>query len=94
MPGRRLIQLNWMTNKAYLFHKRDLALRTEAATPLKDGWGVTHNGSALIVSDGSAQLHWLDPKTLQLLHSLQVGAPGRCGQARLATQDSELGAAW
>ena len=69
---RRLIQLNWLTNKVYLFSKGDLTQRSEAATPLKDGWGVTHNGSALVVSDGSAMLHWLDPESLKLLHSLEV----------------------
>ena len=70
----RLIQLNWMTNKVYFFSKTDLERRTEAATPLRDGWGVTHNGSALVVSDGSASLHWLDPESLKLLHSVQVGS--------------------
>ena len=73
-PPCRLIQLNWMTNKVYFFSKADLERRTEAATPLRDGWGVTHNGSALVVSDGSASLHWLDPESLKLLHSVQVGS--------------------
>jgi hypothetical protein len=30
-------------------------------TPLKDGWGLTTDGSLLVASDGSDQLYWLDP---------------------------------
>lgn len=37
---------------------------TELRTPLKDGWGIATDGASLIVSDSSATLYWLDPKTL------------------------------
>ena len=61
-----------MSNKVYIYQKADLDVRVQAATPLRDGWGITSNGSALIVSDGSADLHWLDPLSLQLLKTVQV----------------------
>lgn len=62
-----------MTNKIYLFDKANLT-KTEAKTPLKDGWGVTQTGntSALVVSDGSDRLYWLDPVTLEVQRTLQV----------------------
>lgn len=33
----------------------------ELATPLKDGWGITSDGSHLVVGDSSDKLTWLDP---------------------------------
>jgi glutamine cyclotransferase len=30
-----------------------------------EGWGITHDGQSLIMSDGSSRLHFLDPKTFK-----------------------------
>ena len=30
-----------------------------------EGWGLTHDGTSLILSNGTAQLRFLDPETLQ-----------------------------
>jgi glutaminyl-peptide cyclotransferase len=30
-------------------------------TPLSDGWGITKHGNLMVLSDGSAQLIWVDP---------------------------------
>jgi len=41
-------------------------------------WGLTTDGSSLILSDGSAVLYFIDPKTMQTTRTLQVtldGAP-------------------
>ncbi|WPD21041.1 MAG: glutaminyl-peptide cyclotransferase [Candidatus Electrothrix scaldis] len=59
----KIYQLTWKNNEAFLFDKREF-------TPLKswpylrEGWGITHNGKELLVSDGSAFLYFLDPETL------------------------------
>jgi hypothetical protein len=34
-------------------------------TPLNDGWGLTSGNGSLIASDGSANIFFLDPKTIQ-----------------------------
>ncbi|KAK9807120.1 hypothetical protein WJX73_007187 [Symbiochloris irregularis] len=75
--GDRLVQLLWLTNKVYIYPKGDLTTRTEGRTPLRDGWGITSNGSALVVSDGSTMLHWLHPDTLQSIRSVQVTDGGK-----------------
>ena len=66
-----------MSNKVYFFDKADFS-KSEAASPLKDGWGVTANGngSSLVVSDGSDRLYWLDPTTLAVQQSVQVRGRG------------------
>lgn len=45
--------------------------------PLTDGWGATTDGRHLIVSDGSSNISWLDPNTLQKLKSVAVNDNGK-----------------
>lgn len=42
-----------------------------------EGWGLTHDGKRLIMSDGSAQLRFLDPATLQETGRVTVRDNGR-----------------
>lgn len=37
-----------------------------------EGWGLTHDGTNLIMSNGSATLDWLDPNSLETVKSLTV----------------------
>ena len=37
-----------------------------------EGWGLTHDGQRLIMSDGTATLHFLDPQTLQETSRIEV----------------------
>lgn len=49
----------------------------ETATPLKDGWGITSDGTHLIVGDSSEVLTWVDPATMQAVRQVTVtGGPG------------------
>jgi glutaminyl-peptide cyclotransferase len=40
-----------------------------------DGWGLTHDGRRLIMSDGSSKLRYLDPDTFTELAGLEVSTP-------------------
>jgi glutamine cyclotransferase len=37
-----------------------------------EGWGLTHNGQSLIMSDGTNQLRFLDPETFQVQRTINV----------------------
>lgn len=37
-----------------------------------EGWGITNDASNLIISDGSAELHFVDPVDFQIKRSVQV----------------------
>ena len=41
-----------------------------------EGWGMTHDGKALILSDGTANLRFLDPRSLKVTKSLPVTLNG------------------
>lgn len=74
--GARIVQLTWREGLAIVY---DRALRPLATLRYDgEGWGLAHDGAALITSDGSSHLAFRDPETLRVLRRLEVrenGAP-------------------
>ena len=62
--GKQLIQLTWQEGRAFVY---DLATFTLERTLgyAGEGWGLTHDGARLIMSDGSPTLKFLNPVTLR-----------------------------
>jgi glutamine cyclotransferase len=74
--GDSIYQLTW-TNKVILqYDKENFALRRTWPWP-HEGWGLTYDGSNLIVSDGTATLYFLDSTTLAEKRQLTVRDQGR-----------------
>ena len=68
---KRLIQLTWVSNKAFVYDKETFE-RIKTLTYPTQGWGLTHNGKELILSDGSDKLYFLDPDTFEEIRRIQV----------------------
>src|SRR6266566_7075008 len=61
--GQTIVQLTWQSQVGFVYDRNTFKqLRTFKYTG--EGWGLTHNATQLIMSDGSASLRFLDPKTL------------------------------
>lgn len=60
--GERLIQLTWQTGVGLVYDKRSFRLLEEFRYQ-GEGWGLTHDGKRLIMSDGTATLRFLHPDT-------------------------------
>jgi glutaminyl-peptide cyclotransferase len=60
--GDRLIQLTWQENTGFVYELETLALIGTFSYP-GEGWGLTSDGEQLIMSDGTAELRFLDPET-------------------------------
>lgn len=45
-------------------------------SPLTDGWGVTNNGTHLIVGDSSDTLSFIDPSTMRIVKQVRVSDNG------------------
>ena len=60
--GDRIIQLTWQAGRALVYDKANLDLLREF-TYRTEGWGLTHDGRRLIMSDGTATLYFLHPGT-------------------------------
>jgi glutamine cyclotransferase len=67
----KIIQLTWQSHIGFVYDKESFELLREFSYPT-EGWGITHDGTRLIMSDGTATLHFLDPETFVETGSVQV----------------------
>jgi glutamine cyclotransferase len=75
LRGGRLYQLTWKSHVGYVYDAATLARVDSFAFP-GEGWGMTTDGSALIMSDGSDSLRFFDPHTFATLRELHVRSGG------------------
>jgi len=73
--GDTLVGLTWQTQTGFVFDLKTFAFKSQFSYP-GEGWGLTHNGKELIMSDGTATLRFLDPKTFLELRRVKVTADG------------------
>ncbi len=71
-----IISLTWKSHVGFVF---DLAtLKQQRSFSYEgEGWALTQDGKQLIMSDGTAELRFLNPKTLRETRRLQVTLEGR-----------------
>ncbi len=69
--GNKIIQLTWQSNVGFVYDKESFELLQEFNYPT-EGWGITHDGKRLIMSDGTATLHFLDPETFEEIGGIEV----------------------
>ncbi|MEE8372542.1 MAG: glutaminyl-peptide cyclotransferase [Dehalococcoidia bacterium] len=67
----RIIQLTWQSNVGFVYDKESFELLNDFSYPT-EGWGLTHDGERLIMSDGTSTLYFLDPGTLQEIGRVEV----------------------
>jgi len=67
----KIIQLTWKAGKGFVYDRNSFELLQEFNYST-EGWGITHNGTALIMSDGTATLYFLDPETFQTISQVEV----------------------
>lgn len=60
--GDRIVQLTWRSGIGFVYDSNDLRL-LDSFTYDTEGWGITHDGERLIMSDGTARLYFLNPDT-------------------------------
>lgn len=69
--GDKIIQLTWETNVGFYYDRRSFTLIDQFYYSTQ-GWGLTHDGERLIMSDGSATLYFLEPGTFMEINRLEV----------------------
>lgn len=70
-----LFQLTWQSGVGFVYDKATFR-RTRTFKYRGEGWGLTHDGKRLIMSDGSAFLRFIDPTTLQETGRVEVRDAG------------------
>jgi len=68
-----ILQLTWEAGLAFVYEKGDFnLLKLIRYTKPQEGWGLTHNGTYLIASDGSSKLYFLEPGSFSVKRILAV----------------------
>jgi glutaminyl-peptide cyclotransferase len=70
-----LFQLTWSSEIAFVYDAKTFASKT-SFTYKGEGWALTHNADSLIMSDGTADLRFLDPGTFKERRRVMVTDAG------------------
>ena len=69
----QLIQLTWQNKTGIVYNETEDGFKEVKRFPINyEGWGITDDGNELIVSDGSANLRFLNPETFEDTRRLYV----------------------
>lgn len=71
----RIYQLTWQEKTGFVYDKETFEL-LDTFTYLYEGWGITHDGYNLIISDGSPTIRFLDPIKMEEVRQLRVHYKG------------------
>ena len=74
--GNYLYILTWQEHKCFVYDINTFKYLGELYNP-REGWGLTTNGKDLILTDGTANIYFLDPQTVQVRSSKQVKINGK-----------------
>ena len=69
----RLVQLTWKNRTGIVYRETEDGFEEVKRFPVDhQGWGITDDGDNLIVSDGTANLRFLDPNTFEEVKRVYV----------------------
>jgi len=67
----KIYQLTWKTHKVFVYDANTLKKTNELYWPY-EGWGLTHNDTALIVSTGESNIYFVNPIDFSIQKTLGV----------------------
>lgn len=73
--GRSIYQLTWRSGQGFIYDKENLERKGSFAYST-EGWGLTDNGTSLIMSDGTEKLYFLSPESFKVTKILSVKENG------------------
>ena len=69
----KIYQLTWLTNIGFVYDLKTFR-KARDFHYAGEGWGLTHDGSNLILSDGTNILRYLNPESFEVVRRLEVYA--------------------
>jgi glutamine cyclotransferase len=72
----KIYQLTWQSNIVYVYDVNNIDRPVKTFTWPYQGWGITNNGTDLIISDGSANLYFVDAETFKVKNTVAVTEDG------------------
>src|SRR5882724_4853542 len=74
--NRQIISLTWKSQVGFVFDLATFKLQRQFHYQ-GEGWALTRNDSEIIMSDGTPELRFLNPKTLKETHRIEVTIEGK-----------------
>ncbi|MBI4748076.1 MAG: glutaminyl-peptide cyclotransferase [Acidobacteria bacterium] len=71
--GNQIFQLTWLSEKGFVYERKTMKLIKEFSYT-GEGWGLTFDGTSLILSDGTNAIRFLDPETFEVKRTIHVFA--------------------
>lgn len=68
----KIYQLTWQSNVAYVYDVNKIDKPIKTLQWPYEGWGITHNGTELIISDGSSNLYFVNPEDFKVKNTISV----------------------
>ena len=68
----KIYQLTYWAQKGFVYNLSDFAVIDSFSYQSKEGWGMTNDGTNLIMSDGTHRLTWINPADFSVVKTLQV----------------------
>lgn len=68
----KLYQLTWESNIVYVYDVNDINKPVKTFNWPYDGWGLTHDSTDLIVSDGSSNIYFVNPEDFKVKRVISV----------------------
>ncbi len=69
--GDRILQLTWQSYVGFIYDWASFDSLGQFTYPTQ-GWGLTHDGTRLIMSDGNPKLYFLNPDTFERIGEVDV----------------------
>ena len=70
--NNKIYQLTWQSNIAYVYDLKNIDKPVKTFAWPYEGWGITNNGKDLIISDGSANLYFVNADDFKVKNTLAV----------------------
>lgn len=68
----KIYQLTWQSHIVYVYDEKDITKPIQTLRWPYEGWGMTNNGTDLIISDGTANIYFVNPADFSVRNTLQV----------------------
>ncbi len=70
--NNKIYQLTWQSNLVYVYDVNNIQKVVQTFNWPYEGWGITHDSSSLIVSDGSDKIYFVDPSNFKVKNVISV----------------------
>lgn len=70
--NNKIYQLTWQSNIVYVYDINNITKPIQTFNWPYEGWGITHNGTDLIISDGSSNLYFVNTADFKVKNSIAV----------------------